>query len=159
MAIFTTPILIFLRIFPCFLENGKENQPPKQGFLMLVKPLQSLGKEGKSAQNSRKNPCKKKTCKKINIVLLRLPPYPLSEVSKRGGGQRGLVRGDPSYAADSGLFSAPFSYPPPLRKGTQFGGPFFGCILGPARRQPPPANPLSKLLPLALSDTSNLSRQ
>ena len=56
-----------------------------------------------------------------------------------------MARGDPSYAADSGLFSAPFSYSP-YEKGGAIGGTFFDCIWGPARRQPPPANPFSKLL-------------
>ena len=69
----------------------------------------------------------------------------IQKFRKGVGGQRGLARGNPSKAGDSGLFSVPFFLCPLRRRDTflknclaLFGG--FVC------RQPPPANPFSKRL-------------
>ena len=54
------------------------------------------------------------------------------------GGLGGLAPGNPSYATDSGLFSAPFLLSP-HEKGATILGALYCCILGSASRQPPPA--------------------
>ena len=61
-----------------------------------------------------------------------------------GGGWREKILPMPEIQAS---FLHPFYYPPPYEKGATFLRTFFGCILGPASRQPPPANPFSKLHP------------
>ena len=45
------------------------------------------------------------------------------------GGQRGLARGNPSKARDSGLFSVPFSYAP-LGEWGHISGDLFGALFG-----------------------------
>ena len=63
-------------------------------------------------------------------------------------GQRGFARANPSKARDSGLFSVPF-FPCPLRRrGTHFWRASWALIGGFVCRQPPLANPFSKLLRL-----------
>ena len=44
------------------------------------------------------------------------------------GGQRGLARGDPSYARDSDLFLCPFSYAILRRRSTQFWGSVLAAL-------------------------------
>ena len=51
------------------------------------------------------------------------------------GGQKGLARGDPLYARNSGLFPAPF-FPCPLKKEYAILGNYFGRNLVPVGRQP-----------------------
>ena len=62
------------------------------------------------------------------------------------GWQRGLARGDPSYAKDSGLFSAPFFLWPPREKEAHNSEESFLQFFRPVSRQPPPANPFSEPL-------------
>ena len=52
------------------------------------------------------------------------------------GGQRGLARGNPSKARDSGLFSVPFFLCPLRRRGTHFWGTFWALFGGFVCRQP-----------------------
>ena len=70
------------------------------------------------------------------------------------GGQRGLARGNPSYATDSGLLSVPFFLcPPPRRRGTHFWRTFWALFGGLFVANPLPPNPFSKpLTVLALFD-------
>ena len=70
----------------------------------------------------------------------------ISEVSKTGGGQRGLAQGNPSHATDSGLFFCPLFPTPPLWVGEHHSGEIFCRILGAVDRQPHPANPFSNPL-------------
>ena len=64
------------------------------------------------------------------LFLILAISTPVSEVSNRVGGKRGLARGDPSYARDSDLFLCPFSYATLRRRGKQFWGSIF-AVLGP----------------------------
>ena len=62
----------------------------------------------------------------------------LPKFRKGVGGQRGLARGNPSYARDSGLFSiSSFSYAP-LGEGGHNSGELFGLFLG-VRLSPTPS--------------------
>ena len=59
-----------------------------------------------------------------------------------GGGWREEILPMPEIQAS---FLHSFSIPP-MRRATHFWGPFLAVFLGPASRQPPPANPFSKPL-------------
>ena len=59
------------------------------------------------------------------------------------GGQRGLARGSPSKARDSGLFSVPFFLCPlSLGEGGQISGELFGLFLGVCLSPTPSRQPL-----------------
>ena len=61
---------------------------------------------------------------------IALVPAPTFGVFRRKGvgGQRGLARGDPSYARDSDLFSVPFFLCHPQEKGKEFWGSIFAVL-------------------------------
>ena len=68
------------------------------------------------------------------------------------GRQRGLARGDPSCARDSGLFSVSSFLCPLRRRGTHFWRTFLSLFGGLFVANPPPANPFSKPLTIAVED-------
>ena len=75
------------------------------------------------------------------------------------GGQRGLARGKPSCARDSGIFSASFFLFLPKEKVDTILANNFCSIWGPASRQPPPANRFSKPLRLAeITETTEMKK-
>ena len=77
----------------------------------------------------------------------------LNQKFRKGvGGQRGLARRHPSYARDSGLFSAPFFLQkgPSWENGDTFLENFLGSFWGFVCCQPHPANPCSKPLTQAV---------
>ena len=76
----------------------------------------------------------------------------LQKFRKGVGRQRGLARGNPSCARNSGVFSVPFFLCPLRRRGTHFWRTFWVFFWGFVRRQPPPA----KLL-FETSDYSGVS--
>ena len=61
------------------------------------------------------------------------------------GGQRGLARGNPSCARDSGLFSAPFFLCPLRRRGTRFWRTFLALFGGLLVANPLPPTPFRNL--------------
>ena len=74
---------------------------------------------------------------------------PFCQKFRKGvGGQRGLARGNPLKARDSGLFSVPFSLPP-LGEGGHISGELLGFFLGVRLSPTPSRQPLFELLILA----------
>ena len=77
----------------------------------------------------------------VNLFVWRIFGMQMSQKFREGvGRQRGLARGNPSYATSSPCVLCPLR-----RRGTHFWRTFW-ALFGFVCRQPPPANPFSKPL-------------
>ena len=142
------------------------------GGLCLINPSQELWLPSAYHcvdDNSQQGAIKLPLCVRVSIapglldaahqkqpIFTNVPTFreKLNQKFRKGvGGQRGLARGNPLKARDSGLFSVPFLLCPFRRRGTNFWRTFWALFGGFVCRQPPPANPLS------LRHDNKISRQ